>query len=207
MALEQEIKLAVLTESKLDLAALSCIRENSMKQVETRQLISRYFDSSDLSLLEHGIGLRRRFNGQTWLQTVKETGQASNGLHERQEWEHVLEKDEFEFELLRQTPLIKAVANESILATLEALFTTDFHREHWLLELAGQTQIELAYDLGHVYTATRKMVIHEIELELKSGSVSDVQQFADLLLEQLPLQYSDISKAQRGYQLYIEQTS
>jgi len=203
MALEQEIKLAVLAKNKLDISALACIEEKSMGTVETRQLISRYFDNSDLALLKQGIGLRRRFNGQTWLQTVKETGLANDGLHERQEWEHVLGQDEFEFELLQQTPLIKAIEDESALATLQAIFTIDFSREHRLLKLTDQTHIELAYDFGHVYTASRKTVIHEIELELKSGSVDDVKQFAALLLEQLPLQYSDISKAQRGYQLFI----
>jgi len=205
MALEQEIKLVVIVESKLNLSVLDSVVEKSTATVETRQLISRYFDDSDLALLKQGLGLRRRFNGQTWLQTVKETGRANDGLHERNEWEHVLERDEFDFELLQQTPLIKAVENESALAKLQAVFTTDFSREHWLLDLSEQTHIELAYDFGHVYTDSRKAVIHEIELELKSGSVDEVKHFAELLLEQLPLQYSDISKAQRGYELFIEQ--
>lgn len=205
MALEQEIKLAVIAESKLNLSDLTCIVEKSTTAVETRQLISRYFDNSDLALLKQGLGLRRRFNGQKWLQTVKETGKAADGLHERNEWEHVLEQDDFEFELLRQTPLIKVVKNELALSMLEAVFTTDFSREHWMLDLSEQTHIELAYDFGHVYTTSRKTVIHEIELELKSGSVDEVKRFAELLLEKLPVQYSDISKAQRGYQLFIEE--
>lgn len=201
MVVEQEIKLRVLTDKILDLGTLPCIQNYRNGEGERHHLISHYFDSDDLTLFNHGFGLRRRFNGQEWLQTLKDNGHVKDGLHQRQEWEHRLAADEFDLDLLRQTPLVAIIDDEVVWSSVKTLFSTDFIRYSWQLSLNNGGQVELAYDKGRVYLGRDEREIHELELELKAGDVSQLQEIAEQLMAVLPLEPSNISKAQQGYEL------
>ncbi len=206
MALEQEVKLAVNSDEVLDLSSLAWLSP----YIQSRQsfhLISHYFDTPELLLLQQGVGLRRRFDGKQWFQTVKESGHAQQGLHQRREWECRLENDTFDLQHLHQTPLATLIEDESKWQQITAIFTTDFQREIMLLSIEGGLEIELAYDRGVVYTDDSELPIHEVELELKSGSVEQLQVVAMQLQQTMPVEPSDISKAQRGYQLLKEAPS
>jgi len=61
-----------------------------------------------------------------------------------------------------------------------------------------------AYDRGEVRTETLAEPIHEIELELKKGSVESLKILAEQCVKQLPVEYHDESKAHCGYRL-VEQ--
>ena len=200
MVLEQEIKLAVMSDQPLDLSTLplSGFRRSEFK---TKRLVSTYFDTPDFELAKQGLGLRLRFDGKNWLQTVKDKGQVDNGLHQRQEWEHLLSGKAFDLALLRQTPLQNLIDDEQLWASLSPIFTTEFDRQHCLLETDKQTTIELAYDRGRVYTATMEAPIHEVELELKSGQLHYLTTLAQDLCLTEPLQANNCSKAQQGYEL------
>ena len=199
MSLEQEIKLQVSQDESLDLENLDWLMALSEQPSQRIHLLSTYFDTPDLELKRFGAGLRLRQIGEQWLQTVKCTGQAENGLHQRQEWEHPLTGPEFDKALLMQTELAPLVENPQIWTALAPLFTTEFERLVLPLQLEDGTRIEMAYDRGEVRAGERRSVIHEIELELMQGEIKKVQQLADRLKAALPLQYSDISKAAQGY--------
>lgn len=201
MSLEQEIKLKVMQAEALDLAALDWLCELFEAKPYKQHLLSTYFDTPDKALMQFGVGLRLRQVDQKWLQTVKSSGEAVDGLHQRQEWEHELAGSEFDETLLRQTDLAPLLDNKAVWVALAPVFTTDFERLVMPLLLEDGTQIEMAYDRGRVIAGEKQQNIHEIELELKRGDIKKCQQLATRLKTALALEYSDISKAAQGYKL------
>ena len=196
MALEQEVKLVVMHEQPLIFSELPLSIAYQQGQIHKKHLITTYFDTPDFELMHYGLGLRLRFDGEHWLQTVKESGHVANGLHQRQEWEQA-----FDLTLLRKTPIQQWVDKPAFWSTLAPVFTTEFDRQYCLLETDEQTTIELAYDRGRVYTTTLEAPIHEVELELKSGQLSYLTTLAQDLCSTGDLQANDRSKAQQGYEL------
>ena len=199
--LEQEIKLQVIGDEKLDIAGLAWLADYHPSDERVEHLVSTYFDTPQLELVKSGVGLRLRCIDTTWFQTVKSTGQVVDGLHQRQEWEHRLAQPEFDLPLLQQTALAPLIADSALWRRVKPAFTTDFIRNSWQLSMTEHTHVELAYDFGKVYSEAREQPIHEIELELKAGSVEQMKQLAQQFLQALPVQYSSVSKAQQGYQL------
>ena len=201
MSLEQEIKLVVNGEEKLDLSSLTWLTDLAEGEIETKRLISTYYDTLDLYLLEQKLGLRMRQSGDVWLQTVKTSGSANNGFHQRDEWEHELKDMQWDLQKLKQTPLVSMINDPEIWSNLTAIFTTDFIRETLQLILPDDTKIELAYDRGQVISGDMTEPIHEIELELKSGSIEQLKQLAVQFCQKLTVKSSNINKAQRGYKI------
>ncbi len=204
MILEQEVKLQVFGENKLDLRSLTWLCSLADGEIETQRLISTYYDTPDHYLMAQGLGLRLRNKGGRWLQTVKTSGSAENGLHQRQEWEYGLDSEAFDLPVLKQTPLKEIIEEHAVWSSLMPLFTTDFIRETLQITLADNIQIEFAYDYGKVTAKQSSAVIHEIEMELKMGSVEQLTQFASMVAERLDLEPSNGNKAQLGYQLLKE---
>jgi len=199
--LEQELKLVVEGDDKLDLLSLQWLVALADAELETDQLISTYYDTPDQYLSKLKVGLRLRKKGSQWFQTVKTAGKVKEGLHQRQEWEDELANEQWNLDNLKQTPLADIIDDVEIWSTLQPIFTTDFIRETLQLTLADCTQIELAYDRGEVRAGDLRSTIHEVELELKSGSVENLEQIATRLQEEFRLTPSDCSKAKLGYQL------
>jgi triphosphatase len=199
--LEQEIKLVVDGQDEIDLSSLPWLLELADGDIETHHLISTYYDTLEQYLKEQGIGLRLRKKDARWFQTVKTTGEVKNGFHQRQEWENELFDANWNLTMLKQTPLATIIEDTRIWSILQAIFTTDFIRKTLQVTLSDGTQVELAYDYGEVCVGDLRGPIHEIELELKSGSVKCLELLAHRLCEHLSLKRSDCSKAQQGYQL------
>lgn len=201
MSLEQEIKMLVGQQEELDLLALSWLGDLLEAETDRIHLLSTYFDTPDKALQQFGVGLRLRQIGTRWLQTVKCSGEAKNGLHQRKEWEHELNGPEFDLALLAETELAPLIEQQAVWSAIAPVFTTEFERQLLPLRLQDGTRVELAYDRGEVRAGEKRAVIHEIELELKQGDVKKMQNLAESLKTALPLQYSDISKAAQGYRL------
>ncbi len=201
MSLEQEIKLQVKQADSLNLQALDWLKSLLRQDVYQQHLLSTYFDTPDKALMSFGVGLRLRQVGEQWLQTVKCSGQARAGLHERQEWEHELAAPAFDLERLAETAIAPLLEQDEVWSALEPVFTTEFERDVWWLDLESDTVVELAYDRGEVRAGDRQTPIHEIELELKQGDITICQKLADQLKAALPLEYSNTSKAGMGYNL------
>jgi len=205
MSLEQEIKLQVQQQQELRLADVVSITELTQGKVETNNLVSTYFDTLNLDLMQRGLGLRMRLSKNQWLQTVKTSGIVVDGLHQRDEWEHELTGPEWNLIKLRDTALKDVIADSAVWDEVAELFTTDFIRQAIQLKLADGSEVELAYDRGEVRCGNASERIHEIELELKSGSIEQLKLLAQQLCSLLPVKPSDVSKAQQGYQLAQKQ--
>jgi triphosphatase len=190
-------------------------------------LISRYFDTPDLSLWRQGLSLRLREEEDRTIQTLKTTGKQIGDLHHRHEWDQPI-ADSF--------PDIHAFEDKAVSEKLDAiiekrplieLFHTSFNRTQWNLRRPPSnslcnkqtgavslcenqpsededTHIELVLDRGSVNTVLQHLPLHEIELELKQGDTNQLYEIAAILKKTIPLTLETRSKAQRGYLLYMD---
>lgn len=161
----------------------------------TKQLHNTYFDTEKFNLREQKIGLRIRYVDDQRVQTLKTSGQSIGGLHQRQEWETMVSSD---------TPELDKIPKkicELIQTPLVPVFATNFQRTQWDIQL-GDSTIELVLDQGVIKTSQVALPLHEIELELKSGSAIALYDLALDLHNYLPLRIENKSKAARGYELF-----
>ena len=207
MPLETEIKLLVPRNAIAQIKQLPELL--AAKACTTQRLDNWYFDTPDLRLSSDKVALRIRKQGSTYIQTFKTKGKSLNGLHQRGEWEWLITKPEIDIGLLGEAeyPLAKQCADWAI--DLEIIFATHFDRTVWIIEWPdSSTVIEVALDQGEVsYTSSQGKRyaddICELELELKSGSVEHLIAASALFTGAIPaLMPSNISKAERGYQLF-----
>ncbi len=203
MATETELKL------QLNAADLDAFRAQPRLQAATAAgpstLLNTYYDSADLALANARVALRLRRQGGQSIQTFKTKGQSVNGLHQRGEWEWELPQAVLDTGLLRDDIWPESLPPASQLQ-LVPVFTTDFERETWLLQYQG-AEIEVALDRGQIRCdcpsgGSLQDEILEVELELKSGEASALLALAAELGRSVALQPFDLSKAQRGYQLF-----
>jgi triphosphatase len=169
---------------------------------QKRIMKNTYFDTPEQNLSELGFALRLRKQDEQWLQTLKDSGKAEAGLHQRNEWEWSLEKGELDLSLLPQV-LVDQLGDS--INKLQPMFSTDFQRTIWNLLTAEGGQIELALDQGEVKAGSLSELISELELELKAGEQSELLALAEQLQAELKLEPFNQSKAERGYRLFKKQ--
>lgn len=165
--------------------------------LEPQPLRNIYFDTADRQLNKAKIALRIREKNGSFIQTLKTKGAAVEGLHQRGEWEWSLARPVLDVDVLRQHENWPGDIDPS---ALQPVFETNFMRHAAELEFMG-SRIELAIDIGEIIAGGRSEVLQELELELLSGAVSGVLELGQKLKQCLPLESSDISKAERGYRL------
>lgn len=174
---------------------------------QTRQLVTTYFDTSDLALNQHGFTLRVRKSGDQYIQTLKAADTAEGLAFARGEWEWPVPTETPEAARLAGTPaglVLRPGTNEVGLTDtkmLVPLFTTDISRTTRTLHLSGGTTVEVAIDEGNVQCSAAKEPVHELELELKDGPIGPLYHLALELHADLPLRIGVESKSARGYRL------
>ena len=200
MAIEIEMKLAVkddVTGEAVESVLSDLLGGETWQETPLRNV---YFDTSDLVLNKARIALRIRHKGGRYIQTLKTKGESINGLHRRGEWEWDLIEDALDLKLLKACDTWPHSVD---VKTLKPIFETNFVRLvsklHW-----QKSEIELAYDLGSVIVGSSKASIREIELEFLSGQESDLLSLAQCLQQKLELKADDVSKAERGYRLFLK---
>lgn len=166
-----------------------------------QQLLNTYFDTPELELHQRRIAVRFRKKGWQWLCTVKSAEPASGGLAMRSEWETQATPGTFDFSHVDNAEFRSFL--ESRIDKLEPVFTTDFKRQSWQVPF-GESLIELVIDRGHIESRGRQSPICEIELELLSGKVEDIFWLTRQLQIDHHLQPAIASKAERGYNLFLD---
>ena len=203
--MEIELKLSIAPGDVDAFHQLPLLKEYSSGIPEVQELFSIYVDTPGLHLKQHRSALRVRKVGDMWLQTYKGGGRVEAGLHQRHEWECEVSGPEINLDNL--LPLIdnpsarEALEIPGLAEQLREVFTTSFQRTIWMLHLPQDTVVELALDQGFVSAGDDAAVLCEIELELKSGQTDALLAFSQLLRQAIPLEPSNISKAQRGFAL------
>lgn len=189
----EHVRRAVMTRLQGDAAA---------QDVDMR---STYFDTADQALRRAGASLRLRQVEGITLQTVKIATEVKGG---------VSNPVEHEVQVFKQRPQISAIPNKKARNTIEALingsplrkqFETNVTRTKLPLQ-NKQGAAELALDCGQVRTARRASDLCELELELKSGDAESLMEIASDVFADVPIRFSGMSKAERGYRLVDRMT-
>lgn len=174
-----------------------------------QRLQASYFDTPDRRLAAAGLALRIRKEGRRRVQTLK-----GPGADAMRRFEHNVDLP-FAAGLLPEaarhagTPCgdrLAAVLAEAAAAqpaqALQAQFRTDVWRRTRTLRARGGS-VEVAYDRGEIVAGDRRWPVHEVEVELKSGSASAVVDVALRLLRRHGLWLDVTTKAERGDRLAL----
>lgn len=202
MPSEIELKLRIAAADIPRLRRHALVRASCLGRPMTRKLTSIYYDTPQLALAKAGVSLRVRRMSGGWFQSIKTAGKASGGLHDRQEWEDLLQRGAPDFGKIHDPWLQTIFDDPALRAALRPIFSTVVRRTEW--QLATDTgQIEMALDVGHlVIDGVARADICELELELKQGPASQLFDFASALQRTIPLYTENTSKAELGYAFY-----
>lgn len=190
------------------------LRAIDPKKSEIIQLQAKYYDTQDRKLSQHGVALRQRLEGTQWVQTLKAAGKSH--LHR---FEHNYVLTETDFEGLDQKPVLNLdiylVDPEAQTILKNALgeknndlilqFETDIQRTCRIIQYQD-AEIEISLDVGEVRTHSAQQEIHEVEFELKSGSIQSLLAFSFEWVKKYQLWLDVRSKAEFGNLLVMQQT-
>ena len=178
---------------------------------QKKELINSYFDTPDLRLRQLDMGLRVRAsidetNNKAIEQTIKTAGKVTGGLHQRPEYNVDIVNNFPDLALFPQEIWPDNENVEAVQNKLVSLFSTNFKRLIWLVQLGErdgqQSQVELVFDQGTIESNGRKETICEIELELVTGSIDDLLALAKVICFGVDVRPGIKSKAARGYALW-----
>ncbi len=203
MPIETELKLRLSPDGVARLQRNTLLKSLSISKPITQRLYSIYYDTPKLDLNRHGIGLRLRRSGRRWVQTIKGGGGVTAGLHQRNEWEFPVLKEQLDFTKITDPTLIKLFSSVELRDQLRPIFTTDFKRSSRMLRFADGGEVEFCLDRGEIISGDDRIPLCEVELELKSGRPGQLFQFALELLKSVPFRLENVSKAERGYMLCL----
>ena len=167
-----------------------------------KRLENTYYDTPDLALHQERIALRLRTTPTEMLQTVKCAAKSVAGLSARPEWETPY-TGVFDFNAVDARKVRAFLVERQ--SNLLPVFTTSFERRTWRVDISKKIAILVMVDTGQVSSGDRSLPISEVELELVQGNPEDLLDFATALATHLPLVPHDVSKAERGYQLFLNQ--
>ncbi|MBS3934750.1 MAG: CHAD domain-containing protein [Sulfuritalea sp.] len=202
MAEEIELKLALPEAAQRGFLRHPVLRQASHKQA--CRLTNLYYDTPKLELRARGIALRLRAQGRFWLQSVKCAGTRAGGLSARPEWETPY-GGQFDFDAIDDAQVRDWLTRPKISGRIAPVFETHFQRIAWAFEPVRGTRIELALDRGWIAAAGRREAISEVEIELIEGDPGQLFAFALALAQRAPLAPAPLSKAERGYRLFLQQ--
>ncbi len=167
-----------------------------------RPMASLYLDTPQCELARREMALRLRREGHRWVQTLKAGASGTGGLHARDEWEFDRPGPNLDLSLFAATPLAKVAAPATLHERLVPAFEVNFMRTTWQLSPAPGSRLEVALDAGAVESRGRREEISEVEIECLEGDPGAAFDLAALLLEEVALRPSAITKAARGYRLF-----
>ena len=207
--MEIELKLLVQAQDVAALCLHPLLKKYAMGKAHELKMSDIYFDTPDLQIRRSGAGLRVRRVDRNWIQTLKGGGDAMGGLHSRHEWESEVSGPVPEVaalqDMVHKSAWAKMLRAPKIGEQLKPIFKTRITRRVWMLRLPHGDEVECVLDLGTIECDKQKVPIREIELELKSGDPTHLFDFALALLLDIPMQIGNLSKADRGYALYLPQ--
>lgn len=185
------------------LRALTQTKGKAKANVKTLRLQAQYFDTPDQRLAKAHVSLRLRQEGDDWVQTLKCPGE-NRWTRLEHEVPRAADSGEpvLDVALHAGTPageqLAAALGDQA--ARLQVYYATDVQRTLRMLRSTG-VQAEVALDVGEIRADGDTRALHEIEFELKSGSVGALVALAARWVERHGLWVDVISKAERGQQL------
>lgn len=179
------------------------LKEKTTSKPVVQLLKNTYFDTEAHVLRKHNYSLRIRECGNKKVQTLKSAGKREGNLRKRKEWEHKINRKTPDLTLLEDSKLtiqlLKILNNDPLIP----IFSTNFERTSWEVQIGNDTIVELDLDQGEICTEEATLIISELEIELKKGDPSKLTKLAEKLQKSLPLTPEDRSKSSRGYKLQM----
>ena len=169
---------------------------------EQQHLVSIYYDTGRLALRRAGILLRLRKQGTSWQQTIKRQYTSDGGLTLRPEWQAPY-LNHFDFTQIDDVELRDWLQRDKIVHRLAAVFETNFRRTVWQIDPEPGTRIMAKLDRGWIASNGRRDILSELELQLVSGGIDSLYRLALQLAEREALPPLLLSKAERGYRLFL----
>ena len=199
--METEIEIKFFFNAHFADELLNKISQYTVISHKNQMLYNVYFETPLRALRAMDMGLRVRRIDDQCTQTIKTSGRVIGGLHQRPEYNEPIEG--LHPELSRfNSKIWPANCNlNQLQEQISPLFSTDFRRLHWLLEMQDGTLIEVAYDNGKIIASQGESDICEIELELVKGDESKLFVLAQDIASLPQVRLGNVSKAQRGYML------
>ncbi len=196
----QEIELKFIVENDSVDALKNHLHQLTGEHHEPVQLLNIYYETQDLWLRRHDMGLRIRGVDGRYEMTMKIAGRVVGGLHQRPEYNIEIDQPALDLARFPAEMWPEGQLPEGLQESASPLFSTDFWREKWLVN-EGKSRIEIALDRGEVKAGEFQEPICELELELLEGHADDVLKLARKLVTQSGLRQGSLSKAARGYHL------
>lgn len=169
---------------------------------EQHTLVSIYYDTGRMALRRAGILLRLRKQGSSWLQTIKRQEESDGGLTRRLEWQAPY-LNHFDFSHVDDAELRDWLEQSKISGRLAAMFETNIRRTVCQVNCGPATRILVKLDRGWIASNGRRETISELELQLMEGSVESLYTLALELARRQALPPLLLSKADRGYRLFL----
>lgn len=169
---------------------------------------SLYYDTLNDQLAADGISLRLRLEGSGWVQTIKWRRESGN----RQRFEHEVQvpgepgaTPTIRLDRHRGTVAGDRAAkvlrrSQSFDSALVLRYLSQVQRVKACVK-RGKTDIEIAFDRGHVEAAGQRLPVDELELELKRGGVDKLVEEASSWMKRDGLWLLEESEADRGLRL------
>src|SRR5262249_22357 len=163
-----------------------------------QSLDSIYFDTDDRHLRDSNISLRTRTDGHAIVQTVKMmNGAAASAV--RHEWETLI-PDPIPDPSLVIDPALPQDFRKLTSADLQPMFDVDVKRETRRLTSEHAT-IDVSLDNGAVIAGDERAPVHEIELELVTGELTDLLAEAQRISDAVEGRLHARTKSELGYAL------
>ncbi|MGE8653178.1 MAG: inorganic triphosphatase [Acinetobacter gandensis] len=171
------------------------------KKSEQIQLKAKYFDTPDRKMAEQRAALRQRLEGTRWIQTLKAAGKSHI-----ERFEHNLDLGELadapdlNLDVYTTEPEAQAVLNKVLAEQQDQLklqFETDILRTYRVIQFED-AEIEVSLDVGCIRTESAEQEVHEVEFELKSGSIHSLLAFSFEWVKKYQLWLDVRSKAEMG---------
>lgn len=198
-----EIEIKLLVPEGLDEAVLQTTLESLSNKISVSEfsLSNQYFDTPENDLRNAGIGLRIRNSKEGHELTVKTSGRSVGGMHQRPEYNIAIEGGDPDLSLFDSTIWPEKIDPKVIQPKLRRVFSTDFTRKAYLVDLDNDNQIEVVFDKGVISVKGDTAPLMELELELKNGSPEALFDVAHSISELGATQLCNLSKAARGFLL------
>lgn len=123
---EVELKLSIERKSITRLRSHPAIFNACIDKSVTHKLISIYYDTPDLKLLDADVSLRVRHSCGRWIQSIKTVGSSLTGLHKRIEWEDLIAANHPDFTKILDPVLAKLFADQKLRDSLRPIFKRKF---------------------------------------------------------------------------------
>lgn len=200
LATEIEMKISVPNEEILNQILEDPELTQYMKDdYETRHMRSTYYDTADGVLSQRKWTLRLRDEGGHYVAAFKTANMSDDaGFFTRNEWQCNAEDIYAAIPMLIDQGAPRELKSLLKDSPLVVTCGAEFDRKAAYLFMDDGVRIEMAGDLGYLFSGDKKQPICELELELLYGDAGSLPPLCSQLIEHYDLHEEQRSKYQRA---------